>query len=70
MEKLWESQKSKRAQKTQMLGGMPKSQEKNDSWNKMSMSQPKQWKRANQRRTAKKKKKLKETKSRTADNDP
>jgi len=68
MEKPWESQKNKRARKTQMLGGMPKSQEKNYSWNKVSMSQPKQWKRANQRRAAKKK--MKETKSRTADNDP
>jgi hypothetical protein len=26
--KLWESQKGKKAQETQMLGGMPKSQEK------------------------------------------
>ena len=62
--------KSKRTQETQMLGGMPKSQEKSDNQDKVSMlqqSNEKKKKRANQRRAAKEN--MNDVKSQTIDND-
>ena len=66
--------KGKRAQETQMLGGMPKSQEKSDNQDKVSMLQQsnekekkKKRKRANQRRAAKEN--MNDVKSQTVDRD-
>ena len=71
MKKLWESRNDKRAQETQWLGGMLKSQERVIT--KIEWVYPikamKKRKRANQRKTVKKRERN-DTKSRTADSDP
>ena len=61
--------KGKRAQETQILGGMPKSQEKSDNQDKVSMLQQRneKEKRANQRRAAKES--MNDVKSQTVDHD-
>jgi hypothetical protein len=70
MKKPWESQKGKRAQETQWLGGMPKSEERlitKIKWVCLRKAE-KEKKGVNQRRAVKEK--TNDTKSRTADSDP